>query len=356
MQDLYTDYLISQNAKACATHLSSLLNGAVSHDMVTRFLNKKDFSSKDLWQYSKKYILKDCKNNPGVLIFDDTFSEKEHSSQNEIINWNYDHSKGRFIKGSNILTCFYRSENLKLPVSYEIIKKDKFYTDKITCKIKRRSSVSKNEHFRNHLKVNIKNKINFQYVLADSWYGSRDNIIYISEELKKKFVLGLKSNRLIRIYDEGSQKWTCYSQIKHSNIKADRPYLVKLKGCNILLTLLKKVFKNGDGSVGTLYLISNDLELNSESLYNLYKKRWDIEVYHKEIKNNTSLSKSPTKIVKSQSNHIYMSILAYSRFEILKNNSFYKNQHQIKELLLLEANKASMKELSRLQKLFKDAA
>ena len=73
MQDLYTDYLISQNSKAYATHLSDLLNNAISHDKITRFLNDKEYTSKELWQYSKKYVLKDCQSCSGVLIFDDTF-------------------------------------------------------------------------------------------------------------------------------------------------------------------------------------------------------------------------------------------------------------------------------------------
>ena len=39
--ELYTDYLISGNGYATATGLSSLMEGDVSHDQITRFyLNK----------------------------------------------------------------------------------------------------------------------------------------------------------------------------------------------------------------------------------------------------------------------------------------------------------------------------
>lgn len=76
---------------------------------------------------------------------------------------------------------------------------------------------------------------------------------------------------------------------------------------------MKKVFTNGDGSsVGVLYIVSNDLELNSLALYDLYNKRWSIELYHKNIKNHASLSKSPAKTVKSQSKsylHEYFFVL-----------------------------------------------
>ena len=38
--DLYTDYLLSSFGQTTATSLASLLDGALSHDEVTRFLNQ----------------------------------------------------------------------------------------------------------------------------------------------------------------------------------------------------------------------------------------------------------------------------------------------------------------------------
>ena len=46
--DIYTDYLICQNKYATATGLSELMSGEVSHDQITRFLNKSEFNSKEL--------------------------------------------------------------------------------------------------------------------------------------------------------------------------------------------------------------------------------------------------------------------------------------------------------------------
>jgi len=284
------------------------------------------------------------------------YQKKPHSKENDIISWHYDHAEGRCLKGINILTSFYNGTKIQLPVGYEIIKKDDEYIDPKTKKKKRRAKISKNEHFRNHLKKCTKKKINFEYVLSDSRYSSRENMQYISENMKKEFVMGLKSNRLFKMYDENSKKWTNYSQLKNYDLEPDRSYLIKLKGYESTLNLLKKVFKNGDGSVGTLYIVSNDLELNSKALYNMYQKRWIIEDFHKEIKNHASLSQSPTKTVKSQSNHIYMSFVAYCKLEILKNLSCYKNQYQIKSLILIKANQASMEILKKLQNEAKSAA
>jgi len=47
--DLYSDYLLCSTKQTTATGLSSLVDGSVSHDKVTRLLSGNDFSSKELW-------------------------------------------------------------------------------------------------------------------------------------------------------------------------------------------------------------------------------------------------------------------------------------------------------------------
>jgi len=356
MQDLYANFLICQNDKACATHLAKLLDNRISHDQVTQFLNKKEFHSKDLWKYVKKNIAKIPKKKPCVLIIDDTISEKPHTKENPINCWHFDHSKGRCQKGINILTCVYSNGEINLPIGYEIIKKDEYYQDKKTGKQKRKSSITKNEHFRTLLLSANQNKVEYEYVLADSWFGSKANMNFIHSDLGKKFILGIKSNRLCKMYTKNPSDTYNYLQLRHSDLKADRPYLVKLKGIPYPLSLIKKVFKNGDGSVGTLYLASNDLKLNSSELYELCQKRWGIEVYHRGLKNNTSLSKSPARTVKRQSNHIYMSLLSYCKLEFLKLKTSFSNQYQLKERLLIKANQAAMNELIKLQNQIKMVA
>jgi hypothetical protein len=51
--DLYTDCLLSTFGSATATGLSAMVEGAASHDWVTRFLSGEDFTSKHLWQQVK---------------------------------------------------------------------------------------------------------------------------------------------------------------------------------------------------------------------------------------------------------------------------------------------------------------
>jgi hypothetical protein len=69
--DIYRDYLICQNKYATSTGLSELMSGEVSHDKITRFLNRSELGSKELWSYVKTQVRKHETDNGGVLILDD---------------------------------------------------------------------------------------------------------------------------------------------------------------------------------------------------------------------------------------------------------------------------------------------
>lgn len=123
--------------------------------------------------------------------------------------------------------------------------------------------------------------------------------------------------------------------------------IVWLKDSDFPVQLIKKVFTNEDGSIGVLYLVSNDITADADALYQTYQKRWAIEVYHKSIKQNASLAKSPTKRVRSQANHIFASIIAFCKLEALKIKTA-TNHFAIKYKLILAANMAAMKQLAAL--------
>ena len=60
-----------------------------------------------------------------------------------------------------------RYGDISFPISYEVIKKDIPYCDLKTKKERRKSSTTKNTHFRNMLAQAKQNQIKFQYVLAE---------------------------------------------------------------------------------------------------------------------------------------------------------------------------------------------
>jgi hypothetical protein len=345
MLDIYSDYLIAQNQYATAVGLSDLLEGRMSHDKVTRFLNGEEFTSRDLWEYVKPDLRKVEEDKGGVLIIDDTIEEKTYTDENEIICWHYSHSKGRCVKGVNLLSCLARYGDVAFPIGYELVRKDILFCDVATRKVKRKSSISKNTMFRSVIEQSITNNVKFEYILADIWFGAKKNMEFVHYDMKKKFIFGAKANRLIALSKEAVKK-DQYQNLSTLPIKDGEKRIVWLKNLSFPVALIVKVFKNEDGSTGTLYLVTNDLESSADRIYEVYQKRWRIEEYHKSIKQNASLEKSPTKVVRSQKNHIFASIIAYCKLEFLKTKTSLSH-FGMKYMLLMKANRAAFLELER---------
>jgi hypothetical protein len=182
--DLYTDYLLSSFEQVTATGLSSLLDGSISHDKITRLLSGKDYVSKDLWQ-EVKLLVRSHESDDACLIFDDTIVSKPYTDENDLICWHWNHSKSRNEKGINLLTAFYHtqssteSEALRIPVAFECVKKTVRYNDPKTGKEKRKSFVTKNEMMRSMVQQAVDSQhLKFRYVLADSWFASSDNMLF----------------------------------------------------------------------------------------------------------------------------------------------------------------------------------
>lgn len=345
--DIYTDYLICQNQYATATGLSRLIDGNLSHDQITRFLNKKELGSKNLWQYVKPEIRKKEQEKGGVFIVDDTIEEKPYTDVNDTVCWHYSHVKGVCMKGVNILSGLIRYDDFALPVAFEAIRKDIHFCDIETKKEQRKSSLTKNELLHNMLQQSVNNGLKFEYVLADNWFGSKKNMEFIHNEIRKKFIIGMKNNRLIAFSEEESKKGQ-YQNINSLTIEDEEMREVWLKNLPFPVKLLKKVFKNENGTTGTLYLVTNDLNLDADQTYEIYKKRWRIEEYHKSIKQNGSLAKSPTKVSISQRNHIFASIIAYCKLEFLRTKTAL-NHFALKYKLILRANQVAYEELQQIK-------
>lgn len=345
--DIYTDYLISQNKYATAIGLANLLDGQVSHDQITRFLNRNEYNSKNLWQYVKADVHKHEQVKGGVIIIDDAIEEKPYTDENEIISWHFSHAKGRCVKGINILSGLIRYGDIALPVAYEVISKDLHCCEVKTKKEKRQSSTTKNELFRAMVKQAAANEILFDYVLADNWFGAKDNMEFIHYELKKLFVFGIKANRLVTFSEEERKKGQ-YHNLNRLSVKDGEKRIVWLKDVAFPVALVTKIFKNEDGSTGVLHIVTNDLDSDDDRIYEIYQKRWRIEEYHKSIKQNASLEKSPTKVIRSQKNHIFASIISYCKLEFLKIRTAL-NHFALKYKLILKANQMAFQELKILR-------
>ena len=352
--DLYTDYLISCFGQATATGLSTMLDKSISHDKISRFLNQPCLTDKDYWKIIKPLVRK-VETKMGILKIDDFIEEKPYTDENEIVCYHWCHSKKSHVKGMNILhfnysgICSDEGIPFRIPVAWEIIKKTKQYLDQKTGKIKRKSDVSKNELLRRRLRVLTDlNKLLYTYLVWDSWFSSKENLEFVENELKKKFVVALKSNRLVALSLEDKQQGN-FQRIDSLDMQPNFVYTLYIKGLDFPVRVAKRVFTNKDNSQGELYIITNDFDLSHQQILDIYHERWSIEDNHKSLKNNVCLQDSPTQKVESQSNHIFCSMLALVKLEMLKFKE-RTNHFALKAKLYMKALKAAFLELQELKK------
>ena len=338
--ELYTDYLISNNGKSTATGLSAMTDNAVSHDQVTRFLSKNEFGSKELWKQVKKTV-REIESEDGCLIFDDTVQEKKWTDESNIMCWHFDHTVGRSVRGINMLNALYYSNGVSIPLSFEIIEKFE-YSDIKTKVVKRKASKTKNELMREMIFTAVKNQVKFKYVLMDSWFGAKENFEFI-KKYKKEFISAIKSNRLIALSleDKKAGKFIRVDEVTLSDKQSIRGYL---RGYDKEVLLVRRIFTNKDGSIGILNMVSSELTLDGASISTIYEKRWKVEEFFKSLKHNVDFASSPTKIIRTQSNHIFLSILSFFKLECLKMKHNL-NHFSIRAKLLIKANQMAYQEL-----------
>ena len=98
-----------------------------------------------------------------------------------------------------MLNAFYHSAELSIPVAFEVAKKPLQFCDKQIGKMKRASTVTKNEHLRAMVGTCMMNQLKFRYVLMDSWFAAKENFEFIVKK-KKHFIAALRACLINRLY------------------------------------------------------------------------------------------------------------------------------------------------------------
>ena len=342
---MYSDYLLASFGATTATGLSELLEGEVSHDQVTRYLAGTKKTASDLWRTVKSFV-REVQSEQGVLIIDDSIEEKPYTDENEIVCWHYDHSKDRMLKGINFLTALYSSQGVSVPVGFHLVAKTEKYIDPKTQKEKRRSSVSKNEVCQELIKQAVTNRIPFRFVLFDVWFASAETLVFIKQQQHRDFICPLKINRKVALSVADKHQGR-YTRVDTLEWEAYAAKIVYLEGVDFPLVLVKQVFTNEDGSRGIRYLVSSDTTLSFADLTTTYHERWGVECYHKSLKQNVSLAKSPTQTVTTQTNHFFAALCGFIKLERLKGKTKL-NHFALKTKLYLTALHSAFSTLRQL--------
>jgi hypothetical protein len=112
---------------------------------------------------------------------------------------------------------------------------------------------------------------------------------YIKQELKREFIMALKTNRKVALWLEDKRRGAYDERVGSLKLESGAVLEVHLEQVRFPLFALKEVFTNEDGSTSVLYLACSDPTLDHERMRTIYHRGWKVEEYHKSLKSNASL-------------------------------------------------------------------
>jgi hypothetical protein len=300
-KSLYTSFLQATSVRYSGLALSEVSPIALSHDSVNRWLSSRSFRPSGVWELSSSVI---NPKEPCLVIGDDTILDKHRSEEIDLVNYQYSGNAHEVIAGIGLVNLvWYGLESDEcVPIDYRVYDKD---TDGKT----------KNDHFRDMLKLAYDRGLNPDAVVMDAWYSSLDNLKAI-RSMGWIWVMGLKKNRKVN-RGETLEKL----HIPDEGLK------VHLRGYG-WITVFRFVAKNGR----TDYIGTNMEDPSRDRIEKITKARWKIEVYHRELKQTCGLERCQSRTGRAQRNHIFLAISAwiqkYKR-RAVEGISFYQQKWDV---------------------------
>ena len=237
------------------------------------------------------------------FIIDDTPFKRDRSRCVELASKQYDHSAKKFYTGFRCLCLGWSDGNSVIPVDFCLLASEKekqaladSHLDKRTCGYAARSEgVSKaTEAMLLCLKRALSLGCWARYVLFDSWFTSPATLSRLLEMNLHAVAMVKQSGKLLyrsgsklctvkTIYDEsckrrGRSKYLL--SVTAEMCRAAKPGLAELR-IPVKLVFVRKGEMAGRKAKNYLVLVSTDTSLTEEEIIQLYRRRWNIEVFFK---------------------------------------------------------------------------
>lgn len=303
--NLYANFLISNHNRYSGSELERVSPiPDMHHDAVSRWLMNSTYTPSDLWGQVKTIVRKES----GYLICDDSLLDKRFSRKNELARVQYSGNEHGLVNGISLVNFLWTDAEEIIPVDYRVY--DKTRDDK-----------TKNDHFRDMLTKAKKRGFSPKYALMDAWYGSIGNLKHIRRQ-EWHFMTNLKSNRQVSVVKN------VFISVSDLDFTDEQVQKVWLKGYGYVL-VRRIVATNGD----TSYVATSDLDLtDTDAFLTHWQHRWNIEEFHRGIKQTTGIEKCYSRKASSQKAHIFASFTAFMKMETCRlrdHVSWYEQKARI---------------------------
>jgi hypothetical protein len=289
----------------------------ISHDSVNRFLEREEYTSRDLFTEVEGEIILEG----GTLSIDDSVLDKPYSDPRkaELIDYFWSGKHKRVVKGINLVTLYYTDKNgVCVPVNYRVYNKAEGKT--------------KNDYFQEMVLEVKACGIKASFVTGDAWYASIENLKFLRKQ-GLNFLFGVDNNRLISV-----EKGT-YIQIQSLEDWPESGKKVYLKGYGNV-----KVFRQEYKKVYRYYMMGvSELDkldgLNEGDFRRLHAAHWNIERFHRAVKQVCNIERFQVRNTRPIMNHIFCAISAFVRLELLRAKQLITNWYQIRQDLFVSVIK-----------------
>lgn len=285
----YIHFLIAaqkvfSNTEAARSHPEAETNGP-AHDAYTRLLYRIQSDGDALWQEVQGCV----QLTSGVLVIDDSTLDKPYARAMDLVTRHWSGKHRQVVMGINLISLLWTDGDAHWPCDFRIYDRPN-------------DNLTKNDHFQHMLKKAAERGFQPELVVFDSWYSSLENLKQV-RNLKWQWLTQLKSNRLVDPHDAGNLPISLVVIPMHGLI-------VHLKGYGFI-----KVFKIAAPNGGVEYWATSDLQMNVEQLAERVLQSWQIEEYHRGIKQFCGIERAQHRLAIAQRNHIGLALRAFLRLE-----------------------------------------
>lgn len=253
----------------------------------------------------------------GVLIVDDTIIEKS-GKQMDGVGFLFDHCKGKSVRCHDIVSTFYHHREMHVPLYFTPYVKEE-HTTGLDIWFKTKIQIALDLLRKSLMQVSP------EVVVFDAWYMSKELVDFVNGR-GLVWVSQAKSNRLIQV-DDGS--WISVNVFARGLSKQvfnridkvvderrfkwiyETTLMMKHVGMVKMVVLCQR--KN---SKTFNFLVSNNTALDGLQILEYYKKRWAIEVFHRDCKQHLGMGEYQVRRLDAVVIHLHLVVLAYT---LLKN-------------------------------------
>lgn len=295
----------------------NLLDGG-HQSSLNRFITRHRWNHRQFNAIRLRECLHDRKG--GILSLDDTLIEKTGKAMNGI-GYLYDSSQKKNVLCHDIVSTFYRTSTEQLPLYFEpYVKKEVAESEDIWFRTKIQIAL---DLLRQSLV-----QVNPKAIVFDDWYMSQEITEFINNH-GLTWVSQPKTNRKIKVGESWVRlanyaKTLPISMFTRVNVELEEKRFkwffettVVMNKVGMVKLLVLKKRKN---SRTYTFMVSNSTSLSGMQVLEYYKKRWAIEVFHRDCKQHLGLGEYQIRKLDAVVIHLHLVFFAYTLLKNVQGN------------------------------------